>query len=75
MGQTITFLFLLLAADLDSVSGKLPELRPTGVSFDFKATLSLHSMLPSHAAFPFLPLDSPPPKTLTSSLAMVHVRQ
>lgn len=58
-----------------SLSGKLPELRPTGVSFDFKATLSLHSMLPSHAAFTFLLLDSPPPETLTSSLAMVHIRQ
>lgn len=51
------------------LSGKLPELRLTGVSFNFKATFSLHTMLPFHAAFPFPLLDSPPPKTLTSSLA------
>lgn len=51
------------------LSGKIPELRLTGLSFDFKATLSLHTMLPFHPAFPFSLLDSPPQKTLTSSLA------
>lgn len=51
------------------LSGKLPELRLIWDSFDFKATLSLHTMLPFHAAFPFPLLDSPPPEILTSSLA------
>lgn len=51
------------------LSGKLPELRLVGVSFNFKVTLSLYTMLPSHVAFPIPLPDSPPPKTFTSFLA------
>lgn len=76
MVQIIAFLFLLLAADLDSLSGKVADLRLIGVTSYFKATFSLHTTLPFHAVFPFCLQYSHIIKCLSGPLlAMVHIRQ
>lgn len=75
-GQTTAFLFLLLAAVVDCLWGKFPELRLAGVSFDLKpllvSTLCFPSMLPSSSTSWTAHLPKLLPHPL---LTMVHVRQ
>lgn len=51
------------------------ELRLVGVSFEFKFTFNLHTVLSFHGTFPTPLPDSPHPKISTSFLAIVHDRQ
>lgn len=75
-GQTIAFLFLLLADVVDCLSCKFPELTLAGVWFDLKplsvSTLCFPSMLPSSSPSWTAHLPKLLPHPL---LVMVHVRQ